>query len=160
MIGGLLSGQEIIKTVLKIDLVAKTVIKCADMISSKCVIAVCCVGHKIYTAGGYPYMSCCESYNTLSDSWAKLPALPCAGQGITMVPIKKRYLYTFGGPKSANFPVFRMDLCRMSKGWYTIPVQSSTQKLVWMTGVLPLGESDGYFEFLVFGGETLDNRKL
>jgi len=95
------------------------------MLHKKVVMGICNIGHRIYLAGGYPSKSSCEVYNILSDKWSNLKAdLPYSGQGITLVPAKKRYIYCFGGVKDTKSTIYALDTYKCKKDWKSINLKS------------------------------------
>ena len=77
--------------------------------------------------GGFRNFKCGEFYDTFADKWSMLPVdLPVGLEELTTIPIKKRFIYAFGGNNFHSLltlPVFRMDVHLMSKGWTSIELK-------------------------------------
>ena len=106
-----------------------------------------------------------ERYDTLTDRWEVLEEkYPKPSFSMACIPIKKRYIYTFGeagynaiytSTKTDNF--YKLDTFHLSKGWESITINNPFNFTGCQYGVVPLND---YYnrkigdisEVLIFGG--------
>jgi len=59
---------------------------------------ICNITHHIYVVGGWPVTATCEVYDTIEDKWLEMTArLPVERCAITLVAVRKRMIFAFGG---------------------------------------------------------------
>ena len=102
-----------------------------DMCYPRQAQGICAINNYVYCVCGisadeaYDHV---ERYDTLTDKWELLDEkYPKASFSMSCIPIKKRYIYTFGeagydgayaSQKTDNF--YKLDTFQLSKGWESI----------------------------------------
>jgi N-acetylneuraminic acid mutarotase len=127
--------------------------------------SICAIGHYIYVMGGADQnldfaLYSTDKYCVLNCKWTKLSCqIPIQFVvQMTAVPIKGRYIYTFGGcdemitPPKHNIEHF-LRLDTVKEKWESLRMENPDETNGFMVGAIPLGALDDHmFEFVVFGG--------
>jgi len=119
----------------------------------------------VYVVGGLcgrEYLRAVERYDILSDVWVELDeaALAQPSFAMTLAPLKKRYIYSFGDGNHNTNPSTpysqetfkRLDTKKLSLGWDQLTLPNPSLVNGCQYGVVPLGSDGEVFEFLIFGG--------
>ena len=101
IIGG--RSIEVLNTTFKINLKIKEMIQRSSMNEARTAMGICNIGKHIYVAGGWPPTETCEIYDIIKDKWSMMKASMREEKcSVTLMPLRKRYIYAFGGRGDYN----------------------------------------------------------
>lgn len=140
----------------------------ADMCAPRQAQGICAINNYIYCVCGInaneAYNSV-ERYDTLTNKWEMLEEkYPKQSFSMSCIPIKKRFIYTFGeagfsnahlSTKTDNF--YKLDTFQLSRGWETVILRNPFNFIGCQYGVVPLDDYcnrnvGDISEVLIFGG--------
>jgi hypothetical protein len=156
---------EVSRSCLIVDIYTGEICQKASMEEGRDGFGQCLLGHLIYVVGGdsdEKEVDSVERYDLLRDRWSQLPcSLPDTYTfGITVVAIKLRFVFGFGGySRDEGCPPYerflRLDTLT-NTAWQSLYIQNPLFNAGFNYGVFPIQESDDSIEFLVFGGHNSD----
>ncbi|CDW83317.1 kelch motif family protein [Stylonychia lemnae] len=136
---------------------------------------LCHLGQYIYATGGVDnysiYLDHCERYDLLNNTWEDIPKFDCPIFSHSLISVRKRYLYSFGGmyekPEAYKYQerLMRLDthkIGRVECNWEYFAFPSEFQQgCQYQVYQMPQLSQNGQIqEYIIFGGVGLQNNVL